>query len=121
LYTISLLPFSVVPPGSVCYFKKLRCEMENLSLEQQQQLRDTLQDMADLFVETMNEIAKLLNLVIDAIRKSFEGIVRFYVHLQLLEWRMPECMAKFVSAKIPQWMAYQIVLGWLHRKLEWVG
>lgn len=82
--------------------------------EEQEHIRNTMQaviDSVNAFMDAFVEIAKA---VLEVIRKTFEGLVRLFAKLQLLEWRLPYRMAEYLSSKMPMWLAYKMGAAWLH-------
>jgi len=69
-----------------------------------EKIRDALIEMVQAFFE--------------AARQAVEFLYRSWTHLQLLEWRVPNQIAKFLSRKMPDRLAFDLGFRWVHSKVQ---
>jgi hypothetical protein len=90
----------------------------NLSPEAQAQLQAALRKMIDAFDEIRKVLVPIIQEFLERVRKLAEQLARFFLKMQLLEWRVPQPLADFIAAKIPWHWAWKIGMRWFHNKLS---
>jgi hypothetical protein len=80
--------------------------------------KEVLNRLIQAFEAVWDALLEMIQVLMERIRKTFEYLARAWTHLQLLEWRMPPLMAKFVSEKIPARLAFRIGYDWFMAKLS---
>jgi hypothetical protein len=88
-----------------------------LSPEAQAQLQEALRKMVDAFEEFRAALVPIIQEIMERVRKLAEQLARFFLKMQLLEWRVPQPLADFIASKIPWHWAWKIGMRWFHNKL----
>ena len=83
-----------------------------LSPEEQECIQNAMQALFESVNAFMDAFAEIAKAVLEVIRKTFEGLMRLFKKLQLLEWRLPYRMAEYLSSKMPVWLAYKMGMEW---------
>ena len=73
-------------------------------------LQEAFQTFADLLAEIVSEIMA-------RVRAFAEQLARFFVKMQLLEWRVPVFVADYLSEKLYWRCAFWLGFRWLKRKM----
>lgn len=92
-----------------------------LSPEARAQLTEVVQVLAKAFTETCQAIEELVMQLMEEIRKIAEQLGRFFLKMQLLEWRVPYPIADWFSRKMYWLWAWQIGMRWFRNKLLATG
>jgi hypothetical protein len=92
-------------------------EQEN-SFQFSAEQRETIEQLIRAVEKAWEVLQEMVRAFMDAVRKMFEGWARSFTHLQLLEWRLPDPIAKFLSNKIPAWLAFRIGFHWFKGKVQ---
>jgi hypothetical protein len=88
-----------------------------LTPEQQEELREALQHMVKVAQEICDAICEAVSQVMEKIRQIAIELGRFFLKLQLLEWKIPYPLAEFTSRNIYWYWAVRLGFGWFQRKL----
>ena len=91
--------------------------MENPTFEFTPEQIEQFQRMSEVVRDVYDALMEIAKTIIETIRKWFEGLMRIFSKMQLLEWRLPCWMAEFVSRKMPVWIVYDIGLHWFYNKI----
>lgn len=88
-----------------------------ISPEAQEQLRQLVEKVTKMAQEFCDAFAEIVSKVMEEIRKIAINLARFFLKMQLLEWRVPLKIADYVSEKIYWYWAVRIGFAYLQRKL----
>ena len=87
------------------------------SPEQMEHLRETAQKLSQILNDLWDAVVEMCKIVMQKIREVTESLARFFLKMQLLEWRIPYPLADWFSQKANSWLAYKIGGHWLETAL----
>jgi hypothetical protein len=71
----------------------------------------SMNDLFDAFVEAVK-------IVIEKVRAFAISLARFFLQMQLLEWRVPAPLAKWIAQKMHWVWVVRLGFTWLEKKLQ---
>jgi len=86
------------------------------TLEQQQEIREKVAKAVECLHNFFDALADLVQRAMEQIRQIAINLARWFMKLQLLEWKIPYRIADFVSKKIYWYWAFKIGFNWFQRK-----
>lgn len=81
-----------------------------------QHLREACEIVAQAVREICDVFVDLAQRVMNAVREFAISLARFFLKLQLLEWKIPYPLADFVARNTPWYWAWRIRFNWFVRK-----
>lgn len=87
-----------------------------LTPEQQQAFHEAFQKAVEAARAICDAFAEIYQSVLERIREIALGLARFFLKLQLLEWKLPYSIADFISKNAPEYWAMRLGFNWLERK-----
>lgn len=87
-----------------------------LTPEQQQAFREAFQKVVQAARELCDAVVEIFQSVMECIREITLGLARFFLKLQLLEWKLPYAIADFIANNTPEYWAMRLGFNWLERK-----
>ena len=85
--------------------------------EQQQELREAIDKCIEAFYDVCHAMAEIVEKTIEQIKEAAIQLARFFLKLQLQEWKVPSPIADFVSKRMYWYWAVLLGFGWFQRKL----
>ena len=88
--------------------------------EQREQIRKLIAEVnekAQAIFDVFVEIGKVL---MEIVRKLAEQLGRFFLKMQLLEWRIPMHLADFISQKMYWYWTVRLGFNWFERKMAMI-
>jgi len=87
--------------------------------EQREQFHKLLEviEKAQAVFDALVEIAKM---AMDVLRKIAEQLGRFFMKMQLLEWRIPMRLADLISQKMSSYWVIKFGFNWFERKMAMI-
>jgi len=88
-----------------------------LSDEQFEQITKRIEDLVEKLQPIIDALRELIKEFLERVRMIAEKLTRFFVKMQLLEWRVPAPIAESVSQKMYWRWAFRLGFSWLKRKM----
>ena len=88
--------------------------------EQREQLRKLIADINEKMQACLDIVAEIVQAVMEKIREWAEKLARFFLKQQLLEWRIPNSAADFISEKIHWSLAFKLGFRWVNRQMQMI-
>lgn len=93
--------------------EKIESELSPGELEA---LRLQCEKVVAVFTELSNEIQEVVKVFLEKVREIAISLARFFLKIQLLEWKIPCPIAYWLPEKVNSYWAMQIGFAWLRRK-----
>lgn len=87
-----------------------------LTPEQQQAFRENFEKVIQVVRELCDALTEIFEIVLKRIREIAIRLARFFLKLQLLEWKLPYSIADFIANNAPEYWAMRLGFNWLERK-----
>lgn len=87
-----------------------------LSPEELETLRLQCEKIGAVFTEFFTQLREAINAFLEKVREIAISLARFFLKLQLIEWKVPYPIANWISEKVNSYWAMQIGFAWLRRK-----
>lgn len=84
--------------------------------EQSQAFTEIAQKIADAINQLSDVMVEIFKDFVERVRKIAEQLGRFFLKMQLLEWRVPAPIADYISQKIYWYWACRLGFAWFKRK-----
>lgn len=86
--------------------------------EQQQAFRESFERAVEAARDFCNAIAEVVQKAIEIIKEIAISLARFFLKLQLLEWKIPYPLADLISRNLYWYWAMRLGFNWLERKFS---
>ena len=91
-----------------------------VSPEAQEQLQEALRKMIEAMGQVFDALVSIVQEVMEKIRKIAEQLARFFLKMQLLEWRVPYRLADFIASKVCWYWAWKIGWRWFNGRVQFL-
>jgi hypothetical protein len=89
-----------------------------ISPEEQEQLNQAVQTMLKAVRGVWEALIAMIDKVIAGLRRIGIELGRFFLKMQLLEWRVPNKIADYFAEHLYWYWAVRLGFGWFHRKFQ---